>query len=123
MAVNVLLVDDNGDLLRMLRVTLEMKGFVVYTAGDGATALQLAEGRCVDVLVTDVVMPGMNGGQLAAQLLYQKPDLRVLFISGYHEEDVSVPNDARCRFLRKPFSGHALVDALHEMLALRYALG
>jgi CheY-like chemotaxis protein len=80
----ILLVDDNEDLLEMTRVLFEDRGFEVWTAANGAEAVEiLQQVPEVDVLFTDIVMPGMNGFQLGHEALRLKPHIRVILVSGY----------------------------------------
>ncbi len=80
----ILLVDDNVDLLEMTRVLFEDRGFEVWTATCGAEAVEtLRQVPEVDVLFTDIVMPGMNGFQLGHEALKLQPHIRVILVSGY----------------------------------------
>ncbi len=75
----------------------------------------------IDLLVTDVVMPGMSGGQLAEMLTEKYPDMKVLFMSGYAETIVLshkiMDMDVRCNFLQKPFNLRALGHKVREALS------
>src|SRR5690242_16947307 len=84
----ILLVDDEETVRRFGARTLEKAGFRVVTAGTGADAIVCHEshGVAIDLLLTDVMMPGMNGRELAELLLARRPSLRVLFMSGYAED-------------------------------------
>jgi CheY-like chemotaxis protein len=83
----ILLVDDEETVLRFSARVLAKEGFRVVSAGSGQEALDAAQARndAIDLLMTDVMMPGMNGCQLAEILLARHPSLRVLFVSGYAE--------------------------------------
>ncbi len=86
----VLLVEDEDAVRRLAQSGLKNSGYTVLEAGDGAKALELAAahpGR-IDLLITDVVMPGMSGPLLAEQLRAARPNLKVLFLSGYTGEAV-----------------------------------
>jgi two-component system, cell cycle sensor histidine kinase and response regulator CckA len=114
-----LLVAEDDDVLRgLIRAMLEEGGYDVLTARSGEEALEAAaafEGG-IDALVTDVVMPGMRGPDLAARLRAQRPELRVVFITGYGNhpfEQELRPDDT---FLTKPFGMEALLSALGEVL-------
>jgi CheY-like chemotaxis protein len=114
----ILLVDDEDTVRRFGCRVLEKHGFEVLAAGSAAEALAAAETRLIDLLLTDVMMPGMNGHQLAETLLARRPSLRVLFISGYAEDVLAtnvglVPGAA---FLGKPFKPKALVTKVCEVL-------
>jgi DNA-binding response OmpR family regulator len=114
----ILLVDDEETVLRFSSRVLTKHGFGVLTACSAEDALLAAEGQSVHLLLTDVMMPGMNGWQLAEALLARRPSLRVLFISGY-AEDVLAANVglvAGAAFLGKPFKPKALVTKVREVL-------
>ena len=115
----ILLVDDEETVRRFGARTLEKAGFRVVSAGTGADALAEAEKRDdIRLLLTDVMMPGMNGRDLAELLLARRPSLRVLFMSGYAEDVLAtsvglVPGAA---FLGKPFKPKVLVAKVREVL-------
>ncbi len=116
-AARILLVEDEPDVRRVARTTLVRRGYDVEEAADALEALTRFETDAdFDLLVTDLVMPGMSGDELAARLHERLPDLRVLFISGYSE--VGDAHDAdRFPFLQKPFKPEALVAAVRRALA------
>lgn len=116
----ILLVEDEESVRELVRETLEAKGYRVIEANNGEAALGLAEklSQPVDVLITDVVMPGMSGRELSARLSASFPMTKVLYLSGYTEdaivhEGVLEPGTA---FLQKPFTLHALARKLREVL-------
>ena len=116
----ILLVDDEETVRRFSSRVLQKHGFDVLSAGTGTDAIAAVRdrGRPIHLLLTDVMMPGMNGCQLAEQLLAQLPSLRVLFMSGYAEDVLAtnvglVPGAA---FLGKPFKPKALVTKVREVL-------
>ena len=116
----ILLVDDEETVRRFSSRVLEKHGFDVVAASSGQEALEAAHGRDhqIDLLMTDVMMPGMNGCQLAELLLARRPSLRVLFISGY-AEDVLATNVGLmpgAAFLGKPFKPKTLVTKVREVL-------
>ena len=118
--LETLLVVEDEDLVReLLCKTLSMHGYTVLEAASGKAALAVAEAAAkIDLLVTDVVMPQMNGKDLAAQLLQVRPKLRVLFQSGY--VDNNILQDGRWRgraaLLEKPFAPSALLLKVRDML-------
>jgi DNA-binding response OmpR family regulator len=117
----ILLVDDEETVLRFSARVLTKEGFRVLSARSGQEALDATQTRddVVDLLVTDVMMPGMNGCQLAETLLAQRPSLRVLFMSGY-AENVLVTNVGLvpgAAFLSKPFKPSVLVTKVRGVLA------
>jgi CheY-like chemotaxis protein len=118
----VLLVEDEEVVREVVRQMLERQGYEVLVAGDGADALALAErhGGSIDVLATDVVMPRMSGREVADRLLPLRPDLRVLFMSGYTEDPAVWEGlEERKAFLQKPFTAGDLSAALRGLLAAR----
>ncbi len=117
----VLLVEDEAAILRVTRRMLEKMGYIVLAAGTPGEAIRLAESHPTEIqlLMTDVVMPEMNGRDLAKQLLSRSPGLKRLFMSGYTADVIAhhgVLSDG-VNFLQKPFS-RADLDA-----AVRQALG
>jgi PAS domain S-box-containing protein len=116
-AAKVLVVEDQEPVRRQACRILAAHGYEVTEAPGGEEAL--ADWGEVDVLVTDVVMPGMTGQQLAQVAVERNPDLRVVYMSG-HTEDVLVRNGARARnlaFVQKPFTRATLLRAVEDALA------
>jgi CheY-like chemotaxis protein len=116
----ILLVEDELALRDLIRTILQEAGYTVIGANKGTEALQVAAdpGTKVDILLTDVVMPGMAGPQLAAQLLASRPGLRVLYMSGYADDiildrGVLSPGAA---LIQKPFSRKALLSRIRQLL-------
>ena len=119
----VLLVEDEEGVLKVEREFLERWGYHTLVAGNAAAALEVAERHRgpIHLLVTDVVMPDMNGRELAQRLVQLRPDLKVLYASGstdnvIMDHGVLVPGTA---FLHKPFTGQALVRKVREVLDTR----
>ena len=117
--VSVLLAEDDDMLRGVARRLLERDGFEVVAAASGPEALSALERRPegIDVLVTDVVMPGMTGVALAREVIRRLPAVRVLFVSGYSDAPTldleGLP--APCGFLSKPFTGEQLGGALRQL--------
>ncbi|MGB6384772.1 MAG: ATP-binding protein [Terriglobales bacterium] len=116
----ILLVEDETNLRRLARQYLETQGYKILEAEDGAAALQIVDGHqgTIDLLLTDVIMPGMNGRELATHVIKLLPDVRVLYMSGYTENAVGHDGtlDAGINLLQKPFSLPALKDRVREVL-------
>src|ERR1700687_2127024 len=116
----ILLVEDETNLRRLARQYLETQGYKILEAEDGAAALQIVDGYegTIDLLFTDVIMPGMNGRELATQVTKLLPGIRVLYMSGYTENEVGHDGtlDAGINLLQKPFSLPALKDRVREVL-------
>jgi CheY-like chemotaxis protein len=119
-AETVLLVEDENIVRDMCARALDELGYKVLQASNGEEAIVLSRGHGgrIDLLMTDVVMPGMNGGELAEQLIPNRPGMKVLFTSGY-TEDVIVHHgvlDDEVSFLGKPYSPSALAKKIREVL-------
>ena len=119
----ILLVEDEDDVREIERRALERYGYHVHVAVDGDDALRAANalGHEIDLLVTDVVMPGPSGPRVAAELRSERPDLPVLYLSGYAAEmmprdEELAPNTA---FLGKPFTPDALARRVRDLLLSR----
>ena len=121
----VLLVEDEESVRELVRLTLSARGYKVLEAENGEAGLSIAE-ACkdhIDILITDVVMPGIGGRELAKKLLIIRPGISVLYLSGYTEDAVvaqgaSGPASA---FLQKPFTLQNLAKKVREVLRSRPA--
>ncbi|HEX8938778.1 MAG TPA: PAS domain S-box protein [Candidatus Limnocylindrales bacterium] len=116
----ILLVEDEDGVRELARIVLERQGYEVLAAADATGALELAaahSGR-IQLLVTDVVMPGLSGPELAARLRALRPEATVLFLSGYTEEVAGrgVHLAEGGGFLAKPFTPEALARKVREVL-------
>jgi PAS domain S-box-containing protein len=116
----ILVVEDETNLRRLARQYLETQGHKILEAEDGAAALQIVDGYrgAIDLLLTDVIMPGMNGRELATHISQLLPEIRVLYMSGYTENAIGHDGmlDAGINLLQKPFSLPALKDRVREVL-------
>ena len=114
----VLLVDDDTLVRELTRELLELEGYRLLTAGGAAEAQAIAaQGIPFSLLVTDVVMPGLSGPLLAGKLRLTMPDLKVLFISGYAEQQLPDGSLSSAEaFLPKPFSPATLARKVRELL-------
>lgn len=118
----VLLVEDNPAVLRLATKVLRRTGFQVLTATDGAEALRHLEGlgdEELDLLLTDAIMPGIRGSELAGAVRESHPRARVLFMSGYDADEVigREVSDRAAGFLPKPFTPRELREKVREVLA------
>ena len=116
----VLLVEDNEQVRDLSLAILKQKGYTVLVADSGKKALALLDRHDgpVHLLLTDVVMPGMNGKQLFEQVSERYPDVRVLYMSGYTENIIAhhgVMGDG-VQFIQKPFSVKSLAAKVREAL-------
>jgi two-component system cell cycle sensor histidine kinase/response regulator CckA len=120
-SATVMVVEDEPVIREMVRTVLDRAGHEVLVPEDSAAALALLEGReePLDLLLTDVVMPGMGGPELARQLRRRQPELRVLFMSGFNDDQLLRRGLERgeAHFLAKPFSAETLVGRVAEVLA------
>ncbi len=114
----VLVVEDRDVVRELARDLLEAAGFSVETACTGSDALGLAGAEPFDVVVSDVVMPGLSGPELARALRLDRPGLPVLYMSGYTDDvlDADALDEPLTRFLRKPFTRTELVGAVRGLL-------
>lgn len=116
----VLVVDDDRTIRKLLAQALSKEGAEVLLAGDGeeGLALAIAQDRPLDLLVTDLVMPRLNGRDLADALLQRQPDLPILFVSGYPERILDSAGELgqRQAFLAKPFGIQKFLFKVRAML-------
>jgi two-component system, cell cycle sensor histidine kinase and response regulator CckA len=116
----VLLVEDETSVKKMAVLILQRLGYEVLEASDGEEAEKIAGGfnGRIDIMMTDVVMPGMNGRELAERLLAIRPEMKILFTSGY-TENVIVHHgiiDEKVNFIAKPYSVHELARKFMQVL-------
>ena len=117
----VLLVEDEAGVRELAREYLEMSGYTVIVAPDGHTAIELAamHAGTIHLLMTDMVMPGIGGRELAERVLAVRPDIKILYMSGYTDQAVVhqgiLGTDAP--LLQKPFTLATLTMKLREILA------
>ena len=115
----ILLVDDDEAIRRFVRHILQQQGFRVIEACDGAEALKVASAYAepVELLLTDVIMPKLNGLVLAQRLLQERPGMFVLYMSGYVEKSLLLVTHPESILLQKPFTPDALIAAVRQILA------
>ena len=115
----ILLVEDEHAVRRVARRTLELHGYRIIEASGGSAALKLADENKIDLVLTDVMMPGMLGPALVTELRRRNPDLAVLFMSGHSDEIVrSGLLDPSTPFIAKPFTPAQLARKVREVLDL-----
>lgn len=116
----VLLVEDESSVRELVRETLTSRGYKVIEAEDGLAGMKLTETFVgnIDILITDLVMPGMSGRELAQRVAAARPSIKVLYLSGYTEDAIiheGVLDPGRA-FLQKPFTLHGLARKVREVL-------
>ena len=116
----ILLVEDEANLRYLARQYLEKQGYKVIEAADGAVAMQIAVAHeaVIHLLLTDVIMPGMNGRELAQRISEIRPNVKILYMSGYTENVIGQNGtlDAGVRLLQKPFNLRDLKSKVREVL-------
>jgi CheY-like chemotaxis protein len=116
----ILLVDDNESAREALASYLRLKGYQVITAGRGSEALEKSRSYAgqIQVLIADVVMPQMNGMQLEAELLKERPNIKTVFLSGYSPEAIRSHGVLRpnAKFLSKPSPMAKLLNEIRTLL-------
>ncbi len=119
----VLLVEDTEVIRRLLREVLTRRGYHVLLAANGEEALDVAAAHAgpIHLLISDVIMPRLNGRELARRLCPVRPDMSVLFMSGYTEDAIAKHGilDPGTHFLEKPFTHGALMAKIREILDAR----
>lgn len=119
----VLIVEDEKDIRWLMRKAVEAKGYTVLEAHDGTDALRVADRHpgAIHLLLTDMVMPGIGGRALAELLASRRPELKVLYMSGYTGDSVSLQGELKlgAAFLQKPFAPDSLVRKVREVLDTR----
>ena len=114
----MLLVDDDEAVRSTTGMILETMGYSVVEAESGREALERLTGDdAIDLLLTDVAMPGMNGPELARQVRVLRPVMPIVFFSGYADPDAVAGNAIRQRMVRKPFRAAELVAQIEAALA------
>ena len=115
----ILVVEDDAAVRAFVVSTLEHAGYHVLVAGSPAQAAALSDGlsETIDVLLTDLVMPGGNGRDLAERLLASRRSLRVVLMSGYDAAPPEDRHDDRFTFLAKPFGADELLAVVRQALA------
>jgi CheY-like chemotaxis protein len=116
----ILLVEDQSEVRAVARAALTRHGYTVLEASQGEEALQIEQDHHerIHLLLTDVVMPAMSGRELAQRLLQRRPDVRVLYTSGYTDDAIVHRGviESGVAFIQKPFTPTALLRKVREVL-------
>ena len=126
MKPKILIVDDDQGTLASLSRAFALEGYTAVTASSAAKGLEKLTEEAVDAVLSDVVMPEMDGPALMKELKKRKPDIKIIFVSGYAEDafDKSVlREDEQFAFLPKPFALSALVEKVKETMGPSQASG
>jgi two-component system cell cycle sensor histidine kinase/response regulator CckA len=112
----ILIVEDSAPLLRFVRIILEEAGFTVLAASSASEATRLAEpSQNIDLLLSDVMMPGISGPDLATKLKQSRPEMNVILMSGFVGGELLVLNHG-WHFIQKPFVANELVARVNAVL-------
>src|SRR5216684_7469702 len=118
----IFVVDDDVSVLTVVKCMLECADYTVLLANNAIAALRIAKDMetTIDLLITDVIMPDMQGPDLAERMLAFRPELKVLFMSGYADSDVVRIKvlDRNLGFLPKPFAPDGLLETVERILAM-----
>jgi two-component system cell cycle sensor histidine kinase/response regulator CckA len=114
----ILLVDDEQSVRTIVLKILRRAHYNVLEAENGEAALRIAEAHPgkIDLVITDMFMPGLRGREVVERLAPTRPGLRALFISGYADQDARTGVPGGANFLNKPFSGKELATAVEKVL-------
>jgi DNA-binding response OmpR family regulator len=112
----ILLVEDDDALRGLLRTALTAADYEVDEAADGDAALESIQRRCPDLLLSDLVLPGVNGQELATRCRALCPDLVLVFMSGYKAEELQRRDITQVVFIPKPVAPRELVATIDRLL-------
>ncbi|HXE73003.1 MAG TPA: ATP-binding protein, partial [Candidatus Nitrosotenuis sp.] len=119
----ILVVEDEATVRKLVRQVLEREGYRVLVAADGQEALELCRSHpgLIDLLLTDVVMPGLSGPQVASRARELRPFMQVLYMSGYNDDRLLRHGieESSVAFLQKPFTAEVLAERVRELLDSR----
>jgi two-component system cell cycle sensor histidine kinase/response regulator CckA len=119
---SILVVDDESNVRDLIELMLAESGYPVHTAASGREAIQIASDldNPIDILVTDILMPYMNGKELATRISSMRPYIKVLFVSAYSADILANNNmfPKGADFIRKPFDKHQLLSRIEKIVAL-----
>ena len=116
----ILVVDDEVKMRNILKLGLTRHGFSVLEAGSGEEALRVSAGYegPIHLLLADVMMPGMTGVELAPQIMASRPNVKVILMSGYRDDQIflNAALNPNTPFFHKPFTIEALIQKIRELL-------
>lgn len=116
----ILLVEDERQIRNLIGAALKQVGYTVLSAASGEEALSLStqHNGAIHLMITDVVMPGMSGVKLAQRIQFQRPSIKLLFISGYTDGEINMNEtmNEKQAFLRKPFTPAILANTVRKLL-------
>jgi len=110
-----LIVDDDAQILKLVEKMLRPRNFNIKVAPKPSEALRIAESEPVDLLISDIGLPEMDGKRLTEKVLKLRPEAAVLLISGKYRENSAMVKSARVKFLSKPFFPSDLLRILDEL--------
>jgi CheY-like chemotaxis protein len=117
----ILLVEDDEPLRKLVATVLTREGYRVIAAEDAIEAAELltSEETYIDLIIADILLPGLSGPELAREILSDHPDVKVIFVSGSKDENVLETAElvANERFLSKPYTPETILNAVREALA------
>ena len=115
---SILVVDDEELMVELAQEILESSGYHVVTANSGKQALDILDKESIDLVVTDVVMPNMDGYELASHILSKTPDIKIQIVSGFEDDHhLNVePRDLRKNIIYKPYSSKKLLENIRDLL-------
>lgn len=119
MSATLLLAEDNKTTREIYRKVLETAGYQVIDAADGEEALELLTNQSVDLLLTDIYMPGMSGLELLERAREIRPDLRAIVMTGHKTSEavIGALRNRACEFLTKPFHTEELLEAIQSVMS------
>lgn len=114
----ILIVDDDADVLKLMRIMLEKEGFEIFEAEDGSTALDIAKEKLPDLIISDVMMDNLNGFMLY-KLLHEDPateKIPMILVTGAAQSAGAWNADPNVGYLQKPVSSQGLIDAVKKKI-------
>ncbi|MBN2858486.1 MAG: response regulator, partial [Candidatus Delongbacteria bacterium] len=115
---NIVMIDDERDIRDVVKRMLEQEGYNVFEASNFAEVKKHFSENSIDLLITDVIMPEMNGDEIGEKILEEYPDAKIIYMSGYTESTIMDFSllDKNKIYLQKPFSRQSIVQSVREIL-------